>query len=420
LRYVVPAAVLLLLVVLAGLGVLGIRAQERVSGTPSAAPTGPPAAAPAGTPAAPREPATPAPPPTAFLYVDPTGSDNNDGSSGAPLQTIQAGLTKATPGTQITLAPGVYREQLTTVRDGTADAPITIKGPESGKDRAGRYQATVYGTGRVISIDHSHYTLDGFTVDGQEQLAATPFPADLATIDAFKDSVQDTVADSRLIYIGSAEDSSDLTGITINNMFLSGAGGECVRLRNNAHDNSITDSVIQYCGMFGKGDGEDRAAYHNGEGVYIGTSPGSDDQPMYDNDGSSHNVVARNLIRTFGSECFNVKENAHDNVFEDNTCSANAESAEFNGSNVELRGHQNVVRRNVISDSAGYSVKIASDDEEYDKGGNVVEGNTLSGSRIAVLLNSAAVQGPICGNIVAADALAESALPGDPTAPCQG
>lgn len=46
----------------------------------------------------------------------------------------------------------------------------------------------------------------------------------------------------------------------------------------------------------------------------------------------------------------------------------------------ELRGHQNVVRKNVISDSAGYSVKIASDDdEEYDKGGNVVDGNTLSG-----------------------------------------
>ena len=45
------------------------------------------------------------------------------------------------------------------------------------------------------------------------------------------------------------------------------------------------------------------------------------------------------MIRTFGSECFNVKENAHDNVFEDNTCSDNAESVEFSGSNIELRGH---------------------------------------------------------------------------------
>ena len=52
-------------------------------------------------------------------------------------------LDQATPGTQITLAPGVYREQLATVRDGTPDAPITIKGPESGTDRGGRYQATL-------------------------------------------------------------------------------------------------------------------------------------------------------------------------------------------------------------------------------------------------------------------------------------
>ena len=120
-----------------------------------------------------------------------------------------------------------------------------------------------------------------------------------------------------------------MTGITINNMFLNGAGGECVRLRNNAHDNTISNSVIQYCGLYGKGDGADRAVYHNGEGVYIGTSPESDDQPMYDNDTSSNNVVTRNIIRPFGSECFNIKENAHDNVFEDNVCSGNAESVEF-------------------------------------------------------------------------------------------
>ena len=44
--------------------------------------------------------------PTVQLYVDPTGSDTNDGSASAPLRTIQAGLAKATPGTQITLAPG--------------------------------------------------------------------------------------------------------------------------------------------------------------------------------------------------------------------------------------------------------------------------------------------------------------------------
>ena len=192
--------------------------------------------------------------------------------------------------------------------------------------------------------------------------------------------MQGQVSDSRLVYIGSADDVRDVTGVTIRNMFLNGAGGECVRLRNNAHGNTITDSVVQYCGMYGKGGDDDRTEYHNGEGIYIGTSPKSDDQPMYDNDTSSDNVITNNVIRTFGSECFNVKENAHNNLFEGNMCSDNAESDDFDGSNVELRGHDNVVRGNVISDSAGYGVKIQSDEEQYDLGGNTVENNRITGT----------------------------------------
>ncbi|HWM01402.1 MAG TPA: DUF1565 domain-containing protein [Actinophytocola sp.] len=377
-------ALLLVLGVLVALGSTGVR---RIPGSPAAAP----ASAPASKPA----------PPTVQLHVSPTGADTATGAADAPLRTIQAALERAEPGTVINLAPGVYREQPVTVRDGSADAPIVIQGPEGGRDRAGRYRATVYGTGRIVSINHSHHVLDGFTVDGQERLADVPFPTDLRAIDAFKDGVQSRVADGRLIYVGAADTSRDITGVRISNMFLNGAGGECVRLRNNAHGNAVTDSVIQYCGMFGKGDDEERATYHNGEGVYIGTSPNSEKQPMHRNDGSSNNLVSGNIIRTFGSECFNVKENAHDNVFADNVCSGNTESAEFDGSNVELRGHRNVVRNNQISDSAGYTLKIKSDDEEYDKGGNVVTNNHLSGAAVALMLESDAAQGPMCGNVVA-------------------
>ena len=350
----------------------------------------------------------PAPTPTAQLYVAPTGNDTGDGSERAPLRTIQTALDRATPGTQINLAPGDYHEKLQTKIDGMSDAPIWVKGPESGKDKSGRYLATLYGTGRIFSIDHSNYILDGFTIDGQEKLPhTTELPTDFATVDVFKDSVKELVQDSKLIYIGAGDAVRDVTGVTISNMFLARAGTECVRLRNNAHDNIIMDSVIEYCGMFGKkkDDGVERAVYHNGEGVYIGTSPKSDTQPMHANDGSSHNVVTRNTIRTFGSECFNVKENAHDNVFEDNICSDNAESSEFQGSNIELRGHSNIIRNNEISNSAGVSVKIKSDEQEYDKGGNTVQGNRMSGAPAALQFNSTAPPGPMCGNVMTTEAM---------------
>jgi hypothetical protein len=398
--------------VVLGVGVLAVLAVQAIP-----RPAEVPAAAPTATPVPPSSP----PVATAALYVDPRGSDTDDGTAAAPLATIQAALDKATPGTVINLAPGVYRETLATVRDGAPGAPITIKGPESGKDRAGRYRAVVYGTGRVVSVNHSYYTFDGFTIDGQEKLAGTAYPTDLAAVTAFKNRVQPQVADGRLIYIGAADDTRDLTGITIHNMFLNGAGGECVRLRNNAHDNAITDSVIQYCGMFGKGDDDERAKYHNGEGVYIGTSPNSDSQPMHANDGSSRNLVARNTIRTFGSECFNVKENAHDNVLEDNVCSDNTESAEFDGSNIELRGHSNVVRNNEISDSAGVNIKIRSDSKKFDRGGNVVENNRISGGAAVFVLDSAVPQGRMCGNRVTTKTLTlddDGEPVGDITAPC--
>jgi hypothetical protein len=357
------------------------------------------------------------------LYVSPTGNDTGDGSQAAPLRTIQAALDQAEAGTVINLAPGEYREQLTTQRDGEPDAPIVIRGPENGKDPAGRNQAVLYGTDRIVNIDHSYYTLEGFTIDGQERLDAAQLPTDLGAIDAFKNGVQSQVQDSKLIYVGSSDTTSDVTGITIRNMFLTEAGTECVRMRNNANGNTIADSVIQYCGLRSGSSGEDdddQFAYHNGEGVYIGTSPKSENQPMHDNDTSSNNIVTGNIIRTFGAECLGVKENAHSNVFENNECSGNTEPRDFSGSNIELRGHGNVVRGNVIADSAGWNVKIQSDDEDdYDNSGNTLENNTLSGAAAEpVSIGSDAPQGLFCGNQVTAAEPVDGASPGDITAPC--
>ncbi|WP_158623626.1 DUF1565 domain-containing protein [Corallococcus llansteffanensis] len=359
----------------------------------------------------------------ASLYVSPSGSDANAGtSSTAPLKTLQAALDKATAGTTIQIAPGIYRERPVTKRAGTTTAPITLHGPETGKARSGRYKAVLFGTGRIFNIDHSYYVLEGFTVDGQEKLVNTTHPTALSGVRSFKDANQSLIADGRLIYIGSAETSRDITGVVIRDMFLNGAGGECIRMRSNAHHNEIANSVIQWCGMYGKGDDVDGYKYHNGEGVYVGTSPKSTDQPMYANDTSAFNHVHDNTIHTFGSECLNVKENAHDNTFARNDCRYNDEPLEFLGSLIELRGHHNVLDANVISGSRSYALKLKSDSGAYDKGGNSATNNTFREATGAFIRNdNSAPQATFCGNTfdTTAPAVTGSSV-GTPTTACAG
>ncbi|MFP2924067.1 fibronectin type III domain-containing protein [Pyxidicoccus sp. 3LG] len=359
----------------------------------------------------------------ASLYVSPSGSDSNSGtSSTAPLKTIQAALDKAMAGTTIHLASGIYRERPVTKRAGTASAPITLKGPETGKARSGRYKAVLFGTSRIFNIDHSYYVLEGFTIDGQEKLVSKAYPTALSSVRSFKDANQGLVADGRLIYIGSANDSRDITGVVIRDMFLNGAGGECIRMRNNAHHNEVAHSVIQWCGMYGKGDDVDGYKYHNGEGVYVGTSPKSTDQPMYANDSSSYNHIHDNTIHTFGSECLNVKENAHDNTFARNDCRYNDEPLEFLGSLIELRGHANVLDSNVISGSRSYALKLKSDSGAYDKGGNSATNNTFREATGAFIRNdNSAPQQVFCGNTFDTTAPQVTGRSvGTPTAPCSG
>jgi len=331
-------------------------------------------------------------------YVGPDGSDANSGVlSSAPLRTIQVALNKVHAGDTIHLAPGIYHGQPTTVRDGAPGAPITIRGPENGMNRAGRYRAVLYGTGRIFNINNSYYTLSGFTIDGQERLAGVTYPTTLAAARSFKSSLAARVVDGRLIYLGSADSARGVTGVAIRNMFLSGAGGECVRIRGDAYANEISSSVIQWCGMRGTGDGVSSYRYHNGEGVYIGTSPKTVGTLP---DRSAGNVIRGNTIWTYGSECMDVKENAHNNLFQSNDCRYNDEPLSFSGSNVEVRGYDNTVEGNTMAGSQGYGLKLNVDDASYDKGGNVIRNNTFSGSAGASVYNgNKAPQGVFCGNM---------------------
>src|SRR5438132_12865028 len=103
---------------------------------------------------------------TANLYVSPQGTNQNNGSTAStPLATIQAALNLAKPGTTIHLAPGTYHENPTTKVNGTASAPISIVGSETGFTPGARYTTVLEGSGRILNINNSYYTVSGFTID---------------------------------------------------------------------------------------------------------------------------------------------------------------------------------------------------------------------------------------------------------------
>ena len=275
---------------------------------------------------------------------------------------IQAAIDQAQPGDTIRVAAGEYRERLHTVRAGTAQAPITLTGPG----------ATIVSAGHALDIDHSHVHVREIAIHGQPGIGWDQYPRGptLEQARAFKESVAGAAQDGRLVYIGAA--GTGVTGVVIDRVILRGAGGECVRLRNNATGNVVSNSDISWCGMIAKDTkGGDKDAFHNGEGVYIGTSPKSTDQPMAGRDTSSGNRVVGNRIHTWGSECFNVKEQATNNTFEGNECGGNIETAEHLGSLVELRGSSNTVQGNTYGLTAGAVVKIKAD-----------TGYTASGNRV--------------------------------------
>ena len=102
-------------------------------------------------------------------------------------------------------------------------------------------------------------------------------------------------------------------------------------------------------------------------------------------------------INTFGSECFNTKENAHHNRMENVDCGFNDEPSTFQGSNVEFRGDHNSIIGSRIYQSRSWNLKLASDSATYDRGGNTAQGTTFSGDATHPIINRQTGSGPLCG-----------------------
>jgi hypothetical protein len=351
------------------------------------------------------------------LYVSPSGNDKAIGTtSSQPLKTIQAALNEAAPGATIHLAPGSYHQHPVTRNSGTESRPITVEGTDT---TAAVGHTVLWGKGRIFTINDSYYRLQGFTIDGEHAVPASSYPTALTAAAPFKLKLQSTIVDSTLIFIGASGPKTGVTGVVIDQMNLVHAGGDCVRLRANANHDTIENSTIAWCGMHGKYAGQQEYEFHNGEGVYVGTSPKSTDQPSHSDDTTSYIVVTHNDIHTYGSECFDVKENSHNNSFVDNDCGENTEPLADSGSNIELRGYDNTVIGNHISGSLGFGLKMASDSANFPQGGNIAENNTFASDLGAPILNrDTKPQGLFCGNTFATNTILDGTSVGAPTKAC--
>ena len=99
-----------------------------------------------------------APAHSAEWFVSPGGVGTGSGSF--PFGRIQDALNAARAGDVITVAPGTYAETLTTVRDGAAGAPITLRAAQPRTAVATR-------AGRVLSVGHAYLLVEGLVLDGQ-------------------------------------------------------------------------------------------------------------------------------------------------------------------------------------------------------------------------------------------------------------
>ncbi|MFN0063666.1 MAG: choice-of-anchor Q domain-containing protein [Myxococcaceae bacterium] len=91
-------------------------------------------------------------------FVAPGGA--GDGSSGSPFGTIAQGVNAAQAGDTVNLAAGTYSEAIATVRAGTAGAPIVLRAAPGAA-------VSVTALGRVLTISHGYFEVDGLSLDGQ-------------------------------------------------------------------------------------------------------------------------------------------------------------------------------------------------------------------------------------------------------------
>jgi hypothetical protein len=333
-------------------------------------------------------------PPTTTTVAPPGGDTGQlTVGPGQRYATLQQALDRAQPGDEIVLAtPGVHRGPVVSKNAGTAALPIRLSAVDGARLDCGAPSSGA--VARCFELAHPYYVFDRFSIEG---------------------------GSSNLYMMGTTA-GSYVHDVKVLNSTLRGARGggtgECIRVKYHAYNVEIAHNDIADCGL-----GKCCDDTKNGEGVYIGTAPEQldDKNPSPEPDRTHHVWVHHNRMRPL-NECVDIKEAAHDNLVEHNTCTGQRdENSGGMGARGGRVGEGNIFRFNLITDTVGACVRFGGDDAP-DGTGNDFYGNTCRNIKGDYGVSQQRTpQGNVCANRFEGQMPSERVSRDkgvDPTAPC--
>ncbi|HEX5055873.1 MAG TPA: discoidin domain-containing protein [Gammaproteobacteria bacterium] len=325
-------------------------------------------------------------------HVSPKG--DGDGSESAPLGSIQEALKLAQPGDRVLLAAGRYMEDISSVRSGTKDHPITIQGPKGAILQGD-------GGGRVFEIHHDYIRLLGFTMDG------------LVGKGTSRNDYRE-----KLLYVQGENTHRGPEGLMIHGMSFRNAGGECLRLRYFIRNADVGFNRFENCGVHDFKFGGKK----NGEAIYLGTSSmqwEDGKNPTGGPDISTNNRIHHNYFNTQGNECVDIKEGSVKNLVEYNYCTGQQDP---NSGGFDSRSDDNTFRYNVSVGNRGAGVRIGGHEVDGHTYGthNHVYGNVLQENAGGTLKLLTPGQSHLCENtVMGSKGRSASGYDGDLTESCK-
>ncbi|WP_313692915.1 hypothetical protein [Halorarum halobium] len=393
---------------MAGLSGCASGTDPGTTGTATEPPTGRHSVTPSGT-----RTETPRPNPDTIFVDREAGEPGNPGTAEEPLDSIQRALGHARPGETVYVRPGVYREPVSPPRSGEPGAPITITGPPDAilKPSERRYY--------MLIIRRSHVHLTGLTVDGLKR------PDE-------PDSVESYARTSPIVTRPPPDTDEYLRDLVIAPHGVGNTRKALVAI------DRTQNSVVGPFEVIGPGGTKylltDRHG-HNGEVVYLGTSPsnlGTDWHPWTEYDRTS-GIRVHHVDNSAGyahSELVNTKLGTHDITVEYCTDGGGSKNTEDTpAASMRLQSFDTTVRWCDLRDGMGHGVEIGSykardarregNPSEIERRGgsdNAVYGNRITGfddEAIAYpVVRGQADQRYVCGNTY------DGATDGTPDANC--